>query len=1277
MNIQNWKIFDKKGSNLNWIPLSTVNLKIESPTGKNAEGFLIVDPSGFVVDTKITNEGYLYDNNDVSVFYTYDYATGVFPLSSTEATIITRDISIFNPEGITTKSISDINVTLDASFVYPSVTYAAAVFLEPVSQGLVETEHLSILEQDGSSYIRPYDASNYILIMELVGEEDEIQFFDVNEWTNEITWTNVIAFDISTYAPNVPLQVNIGFKSDVEGVFERILRMYHLVDDTLYIIADIVVNAESIGEDERHRTLLGNFGLPDPKDILQLFKESDINEDYPDWKLLNQKSKHMILEHDKIMPYVGTYKALINAVKWLGYDDIYFREWFLDVKDIQRKTRLSFLVSYSAPDVFDYITGKKVLGRTQTIQMFDPRQRQTLKKLNQLSMFYCITRETGFLDDYGTPLTENCYAYNLKEVFVKLNALKKWLEKYIIGVNCRIIDITGEGVYFERVKNLVYSTDNIGFNYNVHQPLTPYALDVNSELVQGDASIRLSIKEINDLTIKNLTCRFIDMAHSAWNPNTPNVYYSLQDPSYLANPSNYMLVGATFGYPLEHVNEISYRLSVEKDNAGVIGSTLVTNPLFIYENDIRFYNILDVSSVFYDVSSNLTIYLEKAYLRDPSIDDIWANSIAYTISPVTHITIDASDSKNLRSKGEYKITSGRGILVTKDSSIIYNIVNKPYLFTLTKDASVIAEEETVIITPYIDHYVMESSSGTINTFYDYVSFHWEPGSRLQYVYDNDYEVPLLKFRNYYAIDGVGDRISLGNKEYILDILDGKIEMNAGLTSSSDNLMSYINWHYDTSIEEQMITTNFVYTSPRVPLWQINPTVYYNGDPSAFTGGNAPGIYEIDNSIHVMHVNHIGDYTLELRAWDGYNTLIYNKALTPYKVWVKSPNIYLLVDNSTFMGYDVSKYMSMAEVNTLISRNRYPIYDRYISLQGLKIEFDNTGRPYIKIPSVTYFQDVMEPYSLNRITNITERILTRSGNTITVDKDFQNFITGDQVQILQYSRENYSLIQEISANIVSATLTNPASITLNALPASFVTNASNALFILNDTRREVTTVSNNETSYVADIANYSFKEQQAVALIATDINNGYSWGATYRVVDVSGNRHTFDKPLPELFLDTSIYEIRAKHAFSAFTNFIMTTESAIEKNNEFSIYHSDSYCREYYLDNTFTLTNIQFDHDRINDMWYDPSLYLVNSNFYYYNKAIEVDTSTLVILRAEYDPSNYMLNQKNIWTARYVNNNAMYFRVFNESVPIIFKDSVNFSIGVESYDSYGNLIQELF
>jgi len=95
-----------------------------------------------------------------------------------------------------------------------------------------------------------------------------------------------------------------------------------------------------------------------------MFKESDINEDLPDWELINSKSKHMILEHDKIIPYIGTYKGLINAIKWLGYDDIFFREWFLDVKSDKK---LSFIVPYDAKD------------RTQTILMFNSDERKTLK----------------------------------------------------------------------------------------------------------------------------------------------------------------------------------------------------------------------------------------------------------------------------------------------------------------------------------------------------------------------------------------------------------------------------------------------------------------------------------------------------------------------------------------------------------------------------------------------------------------------------------------------------------------------------------------------------------------------------------------------------------------------------------------------------------------------------------------------------------------------------------------------------------------------------------
>jgi hypothetical protein len=39
-----------------------------------------------------------------------------------------------------------------------------------------------------------------------------------------------------------------------------------------------------------------------------------------------------MLTYDQIFPYTGTYKALLNAIKFLGYSDIIFKEWY-HIKD--------------------------------------------------------------------------------------------------------------------------------------------------------------------------------------------------------------------------------------------------------------------------------------------------------------------------------------------------------------------------------------------------------------------------------------------------------------------------------------------------------------------------------------------------------------------------------------------------------------------------------------------------------------------------------------------------------------------------------------------------------------------------------------------------------------------------------------------------------------------------------------------------------------------------------------------------------------------------------
>lgn len=472
-----WRIFDKSGSNVALYPNQYIDIIVrDNGSGREADGYFITSPDGKIVESEITNSGYLYNPLTTSFYYKNALDNVETPIPP-DSSVFYRDVSVFNPAPTNSKGILDIKVDVSTLYEYPSVVYSGTIFMNPVSKGLVETEHLFILEETETGYVRPIDSSNNVMVLQMIGDEDQIRFFEVNEVSQEVQWSDIISVELSPSSPDInsaydptnnvvfnmnihPITINIGFRSDEDGVFKRTMRMYHVVNGEYYTVAEIEINAQSIAEDERYRALLGNFGAPDPKDMTAVFKETDINEALPDYKIINYKSKHMVLEHHKILPYIGTYKALINSIKWLGYDDIYFREWFKNVKD---GNKLSLIVPYDAKD------------RRDTILSFSGEQRRTLKKLNQLSMIYCLSRETGDVDEYGVPTTENCYSYNINEIFVKLFSLKKWLENNIIGVNSRIIDITGEAVYFDRYTNSMYSTGCIAYSDTYRESMTPYS----------------------------------------------------------------------------------------------------------------------------------------------------------------------------------------------------------------------------------------------------------------------------------------------------------------------------------------------------------------------------------------------------------------------------------------------------------------------------------------------------------------------------------------------------------------------------------------------------------------------------------------------------------------------------------------------------------------------------------------------------------------------------------------------------------------------------------
>jgi len=1179
INFKNYYIFDQKGNNLNlsingFIPFYFTS---DSSLLNPAIGYGETDVQGKLINAIITNSGWGYDPFSTKVSYNYIYAPLTEPsvFSSVDVSVNFKDVSIFNPEPQNSKGIKDVSLgTIGYTFVYPSVTYSGALFLDPISVNLVQTAQLYIVENSSSGLIRPIDPSGGQLVFKFNGIDSSIQLFNLDWTSQEIVWSDEVIYDLNTYEASTALVVNIGFRASEEGVFERKLQCYYRLDNNDYLMAEILVNAESIGEDERFRTLIANFGLPDPKNFPTLFKDADINETLPDWQIVNSRSKLLLLEYKNIIPYIGSYKGLINAIKWLGYTDINVREWMLNIKTGSKQ---SFYVSYDAPD------------RSQTLMAISADTRKNLKKLNQLSLTYCLNKDTGTIDEWGTPETEKCYSYTFDEVLVKLTALKEWLERYIIGVNCRIVDITGEGIYYQRFVNLIYNTTNKLFDIELSTKLSAITIGDNSELIKGDASILCTIAELYE--VSNTTINLEDTILYAYEPSRgsfiPNAS-DLQDPSVL-------LVGNPISNNELNITEIQWKASVSKP-VGVLDGSLVSNPLLVYHNELRFLDPHDVSSVFEQSHTKLTIFLEKAYLRNAYTDD-WERSIEYSIYP------DAC----------------AGL------------------------------------------YWMESSTGSLTKFYGYVTLLPKDSSAfLMYAYDMVYQVPLLTM-GYYNYTDASQNTYTFNDKYFLDIIDGRIVQQ-------NNEQYTLNFNYDVSNSEQQITQDVVYTSERMPLMVIDPSIYYydekilNVDPS--------DAIVVDNRVYSMNVKDSGEYVVELYAWDENNNPYYSVVPYYYNVWIKNPTITAYIDTSCNT-YCSSTMIGFSDISTLINSNLIPIYDRAVPLKGLNVLNYNTITPTLELPSISYFIDVPQYGSLSRFVNLTEDAFYLGTNTIDIDKDWQNFNNLDNVNLVLFDKNSYSLIKESSAQIIAIS-SSTYTLDIDPIDYSALPN-SQSFYVQNSTIRDIYNIFNNyiNNTVTLDVSAYQFYANQLVNIIATD-PSGNTYAGAHRVISSnSTGTHTLYGSIPKILIDASC-SFKIKHAYTSYAEYSMEIIGARELNNNFYINYNDPHKGEYFLDSTWTTYNIPFNIDYVNFQWYDPSTdsLLIDSSFWRYDKPIVVDVSTLVVLRSEYDPSSYLTNQRNIWTIT-KHGGPTVMKVWNDSVPFIWNNSGIYSITVESFDNRGN------
>lgn len=353
--------------------------------------------------------------------------------------------------------------------------WTGRIDMHTISEGLIENQQLYILEEivdSATGYPQyAYPHSNY-------GSTDrnkgisaefnpklpvpEIFIYDIND-------TEFVHFDQKNLGkldyvvpliilPNLmksssvinykALQINIAFQPSREDRFSSIM---YIKDERGQVFAEIEIYGEGEAEDERLKSLLMSLG----NDILPsdsiIFDESEVKEEGIDWQLINRKRKELLLEYHNIFPYVGSYKAIINILKFYGYQNVRLKEYWKNVD----ATAPNF-GKYRQSDITD------VFSTTPDPQISNLLPSKIYRKTGKFGLFYDITVESGEYDDDGLPIVEEVYTFTPEEVLTKVFALKKKLMQYFLPINTQIVDITGEAIFFAQYKiNNVVSRNRI------------------------------------------------------------------------------------------------------------------------------------------------------------------------------------------------------------------------------------------------------------------------------------------------------------------------------------------------------------------------------------------------------------------------------------------------------------------------------------------------------------------------------------------------------------------------------------------------------------------------------------------------------------------------------------------------------------------------------------------------------------------------------------------------------------------------------------------------
>lgn len=213
------------------------------------------------------------------------------------------------------------------------------------------------------------------------------------------------------------------------------------------------IGAEFYSENESLYINLSNLGVEIPEAIQKAFYTSNVHEDKRDNILLNRKFKELLSNYWDVIANRGSYKSLINSLKWFEYGDL------VSLKEIWSHTE-NDITTYFEQDI-----------HTTMKEKYHDHMINT-SKTTYMALNLALERDAvGKYDEYKNPLLEKIISdVTIEDLSLKMSMLGNFYETYFMPIHTDLIRSTIENVVYTTPIKLASASyeDRSDHYYNIH-----------------------------------------------------------------------------------------------------------------------------------------------------------------------------------------------------------------------------------------------------------------------------------------------------------------------------------------------------------------------------------------------------------------------------------------------------------------------------------------------------------------------------------------------------------------------------------------------------------------------------------------------------------------------------------------------------------------------------------------------------------------------------------------------------------------------------------------